>query len=206
MDFSSIKTPSLFLLIGSSMSGKSHALKWFILNLARRFNHGFVFSSTVFNGQYNYLPKDVQFDKAMSLDFFNRLIEYQKEHQNKQCFLIIDDLVGSQNFYDEIFQRLATTGRHYNITTFILAQGVKTLSPLLRSNAHYVCLFKLSNIKAIHDAFEEYSSGFNNRKDYQRYFESNTSNYQFIFIDRRNDNNAIVLKAPADLPDFKLNY
>jgi hydroxymethylpyrimidine pyrophosphatase-like HAD family hydrolase len=211
MDFSNngiinnIKTPSLFLLIGSSMSGKSFALKWLILSLARQFNHGFVFSSTVFNGQYSYLPKDLQFDKGITVDFFDRLIEYQKTHPNKKCFLILDDLVGSQNFYDDIFQKLATTGRHFNITTFILAQGIKVISPLLRSNAHYVMLFKLSNIKAIHDAFEEYSSGYSNRKDYQRYFEENTKDYHFIFIDRRNDNKAVVLKAPK-VPDFVLNY
>jgi hypothetical protein len=206
--------PSLFLLLGTSHSGKSHMLKYLIQEMAKRFNYGFVFSGTIHNGQYNFIPKDCQFSNSISKEWLDKLLTHQKKQMANgtpaQCFLIIDDLIGRQDFYDEVFQILSTTGRHYNITTFILAQGVKCLSPIIRNNAHYVFIFKMSNVNSINQLFQEYSVGYSRPREFISFIEASTQNYQCVFIDKRSPitgkDSYQIVKAPFPLPDYRLKF
>ena len=85
-------------------------IKYIMRCLAHKFQHGMVFTSTLFTSSYSYLPSKV-------VSFFNmnklkRFIKYQKQqvikNNNVVAFLILDDIVGCINFNDKIWSMLFT--------------------------------------------------------------------------------------------------
>lgn len=176
-----IKTPSLNVFLGQSGTGKTHYMLHLIQSLKSRFDYCVIFSPTLFNNpNLDNLTDDKvkfsSFDKNKLL----KLFEYQEKHKNKKCLLILDDCIGCLNIYDPIFDKLASSSRHYNITTFITAQYLLKVSPILRQNCFYLHIFKNKNARNLKILFEEFGSEFNKIDEFKAFLSANTEDFNVL--------------------------
>ena len=207
-----IETPSLVVLYGKRGVGKSHLLKYIIYNLARagKLNYGLVFSSTAFNDFYSWLP-----DGCVLSTFDEGRIEALLEHQKrtggrKSAFLILDDMIGSTRFDAPIWTRIATCGRHYNLTVFITVQYIKKIPPVVRQNVDYAILFKQQSRTACEYLYDDYAFALT-REQFVDMVEKHTADFGTLVVNCKTASNdpAVVyrtLRAPKSLPNFRLQF
>jgi hypothetical protein len=176
-----IKTPSLNVFLGASNVGKTHFMLHLIKSLKSNFDYCVVFSSTLFNNPtIEHLTEEKLTFASFSVSALEKLFTFQEKNKNKRCLLILDDIIGTANLYHPIFDRLASSGRHYNITTFITAQHFYKIPPILRQNCFYLHIFKCKNKRTIKGLFEEFGGEFSDIKPFIKFISENTENYNVI--------------------------
>ncbi len=70
--------------------------------------------------------------------------------------MILDDCLGRVTFQSDIMTRLATVGRHYELTIWCSFQLYHKFPTVLRENADYVFLLGQISEKISKATFEEY--------------------------------------------------
>jgi hypothetical protein len=124
---------------------------------------------------------------------------------SRRELLILDDCLGRVNFQSDLMVRLATAGRHYDLTIWCAFQLYHKVPTTLRENADYVFLLGSVSDKVAKAVFEEYGSpGFENHNDVRRFATNAVSNYGSLLIDRTDDSNLKVVRAPENPKPFRL--
>jgi len=211
----SINIPGLTIICASQGGGKSHLCKYIISKYKNNLKYGLVFSHTAFNdNNFNYIPKKYIYSHYNSTALTN-LMKIQ-EQQIKQrgialpCFVIFDDCIFDNMFKDQQFMNLITQVRHYNCLIIFTTQYPNKLPPIVRENAFQVCIFSSDTKRSTSALYESYGmSKFQSEKDFQDYINQNTGNHQFIFYNRKQNNKKtkyLIMKAPAKIKNFSLNY
>jgi hypothetical protein len=147
------------LMIGSTRSGKSTALKY-ILDKYFKQHCGMIFSQSAKadaykNMKYPLLPLSVPYVPEIIHDAY--LIN--KETKNYYPFLfVIDDqpLVRS----DKELIKLATIYRNSGISSICCVQNLGMLNPTCRSNINFIMLMKLNNTEAIEKTIKCFLRGY----------------------------------------------
>lgn len=184
---------AFFLLLSSRKSGKSFMIKnlAYILLQRRMVNYIYVFSATArkaVSSGYEWLDKRC----VMSTDLIDEGIEYlmniQEKNNNASKILIILDDIDLNKSYANSIERLATRGRHYNITTILSAQVTNhAISHAIKSNSEYVFIRTLtanSIKKEVYSVFQ--NTTFEYPRDLYKFVKKNNSDYQFVLY--LNDN------------------
>ena len=99
-----------------------------------------------------------------------------------ETLIILDDCVGMFDKTSKVCS-LATRYRHYRISILISTQFYKAVPPMIRANATWWVLLKISNDKEIEKIDDEFSSsipGFN-----AIYRHATKGKFQFLFVDMR---------------------
>jgi hypothetical protein len=174
------------LMIGSTRSGKSTALKWIIDNYFKK-HCGVLFSQSAKANAY----KDMKYPLIpLSSAFIPELIHdayvINKETKNHYPFLfIIDDcpLVRS----DKELLKLATIYRNSGLSSIVCCQAISMLNPTVRSNINFVLLFQLNNTEMIEKTIKTFLRGYlpqgwNFDKKIE-WYKSQTADHYFLFID-----------------------
>lgn len=199
------------LLLGKTNSGKSHFLRYVMREISKSkypFSYGVVFCGTEFENSYDFVP-DKFIHSEYDEDVLVRLIELQKKNiQNeiyKRCFVIFDDCLSSDELRGSgVIRKLAVQSRHYGISVFICCQWPHLCDPPIRSNATHIYMFNLGNSKiALQSLYENFGMRFKSFDDFKQYYYNNIDNHQFIAIIK---DNLCVLRAPENIPDFKLKF
>ena len=164
-------SPFIFLAIGPQRSGKTYCLKYIFSKITSKFDYGFVFSKTSFNGDYDWIPPQYRF-KEISEDQLEKIQQYQEKiikkmgtFQSPSCFIIIDDQAG-MSLTKPKMKSLFNTSRHYKISIFLLTQSTKHIYEDLINNTSYVAIFRVPNDKSM--------------KDIQKYFMSESHNISHV--------------------------
>ena len=174
------------LMIGSTRSGKSTALKCIIDNYFKK-HCGVLFSQSAKANAY----KDMKYPLIpLSSAFIPELIHdayvINKETKNHYPFLfIIDDcpLVRS----DKELLKLATIYRNSGLSSIVCCQAISMLNPTVRSNINFILLFQLNNTEMIEKTIKTFLRGYlpqgwNFDKKIE-WYKSQTVDHHFLFID-----------------------
>lgn len=226
LNLSSIATPSLMLFAATTGSGKTFFMKYVLRGLLKenRFDYAVIICPTACENNdaswYGYVDDKYlindDIDDALVTRVVTNIITEQKKFikagDPKQCVLIIDDIFGCIKLTAPILTRLATSGRHVNITTFLACHRFTADLPLLiRDGAAYVFVFASMTgdipMQSMRHLYSQVSSRFANWQEFQKFCVENTYNYGVVVINRKSTKkeDAIFLaKAPKNLTKFRI--
>jgi hypothetical protein len=177
------------LMIGSTRSGKSTALKHILDNYYKK-HVGVLFSQSVKANAYkdmNYplIAKSSAFVPELIHDFYS----INKDTDNHYPFLVIIDdcpLVRS----DKELLKLTTIYRNSGLSSIICCQNLGMLNPTCRSNINFVMLFQLNNTEAIEKTIKTFLRGYLPQGwNYDRkisWYKEQTQDHNFLLIDNLN--------------------
>jgi len=221
-DFFTSKDPDsgqLFVLVGKSERGKTHFLKWLMMDQMFRAKNpvktGIAFVGTKFKGSYGFLPQDRVFEgynPAILKQYISNLKkEFEEKGKLEPSFLICDDLLGILNNDESWFNNFMGTFRQYNITMYVAVQyltGRHAISPTMREQTSYCIMFNSKTNKTIGHLYENYGQLFPSKQDFQDYYWDNTEPSKvgpYVCIvykesEDRLEENYIPMRAPKELP------
>lgn len=177
------------LMIGSTRSGKSTALKHIVDRYFQK-HMGCLFSQSAKAHAY----KDMVYPLIPLCDTYVPELIHDAYHINKETdnhypwLFIIDDcpLIRA----DKELIKLCTIYRNSGLSTIFCGQNLGMLNPTARSNINYVLLFKLNNTEAIERTIKTFLRGyFPQGMNYDQkiaLYKNLTEDHHFILIDNIN--------------------
>jgi len=211
-----ISLPSITTIIGITGSGKSHLCKWLVKDLAfhKKINNIGVISTTIIEGSdkddWSSIPTHKKMNYDVAEEYITNLIKYhrnlEKQNINYHSLVIIDDCMGLIKFNNDKWVVILSTCRHYNISFIIIAQYIKKLPTIVRSQSSYFFFFRMTDHLEFRGCFE---TCFSNMKynDF-KLFVNSIGKYQAIFFDKKNPNNndrVRLIQAPSHISSFFIN-
>lgn len=206
---------SFITILSTRKSGKSVLVAQLIYNFLtnpenNRVNLLYMFSNTSKfeeKGSYNFIDKRVMF-KANPENverIVGRIMEVQLETKKRNYVLLVFDDIDLSAKYSQSIEKLATLGRHYNITTILSAQVATTaISPAIRNNTSYLFFRKLNAETIKKQIFSMVvNNKFDHPEEFRKFVNENILNYQFIFYDNNSDDKELhIVKAEMIPSDF----
>ena len=207
-----LKTPTLALFIARRNSGKSYLMRHLlhVLSKGKKFDWIYVISPTSFNGEWSDIVGKKNVTDTFNAVWLERLMNAQAASIGKgrgsSGLIIMDDCLGSANFQEDIFTKLAIAGRHFKITVWATFQHYFKVPTVLRSNCDYMFILGNQQQKVVKALYEEYAP-----PDYDTYqelntkFRSCTEDHGALLID--NTSGAASLhrvRAPSNPIKFKI--
>jgi GTPase SAR1 family protein len=198
--FPKIRLPSISIFYGKPRSGKTYLMKRIIEDLSRRrqYDKIIIISPTAFTGQWDNIDTRYLWDELDEVRIY-KIIDLQKTRADRgeehRLLLVLDDCVGSANFRSNLFRRLATSSRHYNMSIMLSSQHLKCVPPVLRTCCDYSFIFHNSNKNDIDAVYNELTCAFfDNVNIFKAYLQKNTQDYKCILVDNRETNTRKALK------------
>ena len=204
-----IRTPHLCCFIARRNSGKSHLQRYLLHCLAgaSKFSHVRVITSTKFNGEWSAIVGDENVYETFNEDDIERLLDHQKAcklaSKPNPILLILDDMLGSMHMQSPIMLRLASTGRHFEVSLWLTAQHYAKCPTWVRSNADHLFILNPQNDRVIRNIHDEFSpEGYDDWRDWKKFVLAACRDFGVVAIGP--DRIAHVIRAPAQLPQFQL--
>ena len=216
---------SLVFISGSSNSGKSWLIKHLIYERAKEdsLRWVFIFSSTIFTGAYDYIPRcwsSETFEEEIlekllnmqkrALDKNRSLKEKGEKEKNISAIIVFDDSIGlgKMSFEIPIMKRLITTYRHLKLSVIISNQYIKCCPTVLRQNISHCLMFPSEfrvNIEAIYEMIG--TNYFSKYEQFAAYFQKCVAKRYHCMLYMKNDDRSFskrfyVYVAPKSIPDF----
>lgn len=204
------------IISGITSSGKTNCLRNIMFLLKDKFDYGLIFSPTCkVNNDYDFIDPAFRFEK-FNENKIKKLIKIQKELKQKditkRAFIILDDFINMEtntndtlNTQYSVLSELYSRGRHFNISTIMICQHLKSCSPIIRSNSQIILITKINDSN--YSTLAEMVTGFT-KKTLKEYLEKNCKNYNVICFDLRNqyENECVRIIKPSDRIKFKMNF
>ena len=155
-----IKTPNLSLYIGRRNTGKSTLMVHLLRTLCRagKFNWVRVYSPTAFTGVWASIVGEASVEAVFDIEQLEEILESQASIRSRggdnPGLIILDDCLGAVSFQNDLWTRIASSGRHYGLTFWVSAQHLFKLPPVVRSNADYSYILGIQPervVKALHE-------------------------------------------------------
>jgi hypothetical protein len=202
-----LNLPSLSVICGMTGTGKTTLLKWLILYNSEAFHKIYVLCPTAhLQDVYSFIPSRYLITNPTEVHI-KAILKEQESNPKQRIAIVLDDCIGQVNFRNsKIFDKLASSGRHYRISTFILIQDFKKLSPTIRDNLHYLFITRIKE-HSLKAAFE-LSSGFTSFYDFKAYMDGACKNYRVVRLlcaPGYEDKTTHVF-APGIPPKYSLSY
>lgn len=201
-----MENPNLTIFSAKRNSGKTHLLTYMIYKCARQYNNVIIMTPTAFNGHYTAFTANVvpRFDEELLTHILDQQALYATQKKKNSLLLVLDDCVSAANFGSKVFERIATQGRHYNVSCWITSQHYTKLPPVMRVNCDYMIILGNQTRTAMKMIFEELGGIFDDEKQFTNVMKPELLNYgAFVLNNLRGT--AHTLKAPVDLPKFRLS-
>lgn len=208
-----IKLNTLSVFIAKRNSGKSYLMKHLLSTIIKKkstINWVKVITPTKFNGEWSNILGDDNVYDEFDNDLIDDILDRQKILKNRNIqnagLLILDDCLGSANFHNSLFTKLASAGRHYNLTVWISFQHYYKVPTVLRTNSDY--LFVLGNhpARVSKSLFEDFSTeGVNNVNDMEILLQNATDDHGVLIVDNSSSKTKMFsFKAPSKLKNLKI--
>ena len=217
--------PACILLNSRPGGGKSHMAKYLVYELRNFIAYGVVYSKSIFKeGNIDYIPaytnkpedlakyQNFRFDK-FSKENLAEVLRMQSQYPDGKaplCLVMFDDDISDPDMFTcEEFIDAITMCRHYNLLIIICTQYINKLTTVTRECASCVGLFKMTTKRSINAAYESYGVEFESEKEFKAWLSINTHNpkdHNICWKDRANDLPWKVIRAPKDIPAFRLEY
>ena len=155
-----IRTPNLSLFLGRRNTGKSTLMVHLLRTLckAQKFAWVRVYSPTAFTGVWGSVVGEDHVSAVFDADELESILESQASIRSRggdnPGLVILDDCLGACSFQNDLWTRIASSGRHYGLTFWLSAQHLFKLPPVVRSNACYTYLLGVQPdrvVKALHE-------------------------------------------------------
>lgn len=177
------------LMIGSTRSGKTTALKYILRNY---FKHhiGVCFSESAKSPAYQDMKnKNLPLSSAWIPELIKDMYKINKDLQNHYDFMVILDDMPTVKFDKELL-KLTTIYRNSNLSSICCIQSPSLLTPTARSNFNFVFLFKSNTTAQTEANIKAYLRGvFPDGKNYDEKIRAMTEmleDHHFIFLDNLN--------------------
>lgn len=144
--------PAYCICIGGSGSGKTNVLMQFLSLTTDTFDNIVICTRNKDEPLYNLLQ-----DKIPDITFYESEVpDIEEFNGSKMSLIVFDDLVLDKQLNIKISEYFIR-GRKRNITVFYLSQSFYKIPKLIRINARYVIIKKLSSLKDLKLIISEYS-------------------------------------------------
>ena len=204
-----LRCPHLATFIARRNSGKSHLQKYLLHCLAGagKFSWVLVISPTKFNGEWCSIVGEDNVREAWDEAEIERILEHQKACKMKgkpnPGLLILDDCLGSVHFQSPICLRLASTGRHFDVSVWISFQHWGKAPAFIRSNVDTMYIINPQNDRVIRSLHDEFSpEGYPDWRDWKRFVLEACRDFGVVAVG--SDRIPHVIRAPAELPQYQL--
>jgi hypothetical protein len=204
-----IQTPHLAAFIARRNSGKSHLQKHLLhlLTKAKRFSWVRVVTPTAFTHEWSDIVGEENVRETWDEEEVERLLEHQKECREKgkpnPGLLILDDCLGTVQFQSPILVRLASTGRHFDLSLWMAFQHWGKTPAFIRSNVDLMVVLNPQSEKIVRSLYDEFCpEGFADWRAWKAYVLGATRDYGAVVIGP--DRVPHMVRAPAVLPVFRL--
>ena len=123
------------------------------------------------------------------IDRAKQVTEHMKKSGDKRRFgtlIVLDDLADNPAAVHKcggLLETLYVRGRHFGISTFVLAQKLKLISPCVRVNLTALFVFRLRNMGDLKAMVEEYSAVADPQKILEMYRRRVQRPFGFFYID-----------------------
>lgn len=191
-----IRDGAVMLIVSRRGEGKSTLISNLILNPnflhKENFEHVFVVSNTINQDKTaQHLKKEYEatcYDKYDD-QIIKDIIAYQKSHGTKKAdiprtAILLDDCLGSVKKNSTI-NYLSSRSRHLLNGGLLLfsTQTLKSLSPVVRTNATQIVLMRTDNAKEKEKFYEEFGSVFGSKEQFYNAFDYCTNDrFNFCYI------------------------
>lgn len=213
---SQLKPPlgSFILLLSTRKSGKSYVVAELThYYLTHHVKYMYMFSNTArfeANGIYGFIDPKVIFkaDPENCERIVSSIFQLQLETGKKNNVLLVFDDIDLSARYHGSIEKLATEGRHYNITTIVSAQvSTGAISPAIRDNITYLFIREMNREHLRKNIYSLITSReFENGKEFLNFVYNNTDNFHFIAYSKgcvKKEFRIVLAKDPPTPPDFK---
>lgn len=211
--------PIFVVVIGRSMLGKSHLVRYLLTDrfTKGKLKFGLVFSKTKFNNDYDIFPDKSRkegYNEDILIKYMNNLKKIrEKNGVVPPNVIIFDDLAGILANSTDYFTNFIATCRHFNTSIFICVQyltGRNAITPLMREQASHCIMFKSRTRRTLENLYDSFCGLFQNYDDFKDYFmNATTEKYTAMLylqaIDELDDN-YITIQAPKDYKQIKIDY
>jgi len=201
------KPPFLLLGIGSVRSSKTTTL----INMLRNedmygkkyWDDVLIISNTINNDTKGKYLKDAfrvedHYKDSMITDLVNSQKSYDREEM-PTTLLVLDDIINRDFKKTNDVSFLASRFRHYELSIMIFTQSFRAVSPIIRSNATDILIFRQQSSKEMEKVIEEYHDLAHSEEQFLKYYNiAHSSPYSFLYIDAQ-ENPARFYKSFEEL-------
>ena len=197
----------LMLGIGSVRSGKTNTL----INMLRNedmygkdyWSDVLVISNTINNDtKGKYLKDAFRVEDHYEDKFINDLVNSQKAYDREDMpttLLVLDDIINRDFKKNNDISFLASRFRHYEMSIMIFTQSFRAISPIIRTNATDILIFRQQSSKEKEKVVEEYHDLAHSEEQFLKYYDiAHSENYSFLYIDAQ-ENPARFYKSFEEL-------
>ena len=222
-DISKINLDSLILVVGKRRFGKTTWSRWVLSQMQDLFPRGaYCFTSTKHNYFWQQHIPDSRIYEGFQPEVIEKIMDEQKTVYERflegdidkktvpYVCLILDDVIGDHNLrYEELFDTLAFSGRHYFIFCMVNTQDIKGINPKIRQNADIVAFTYQTQDRSIEQIAKDYADIFADKDQFKALIKENTQDFQLVIIDQATAHfNAedvfFISKAKEEVEPFKL--
>jgi hypothetical protein len=202
--------PGVIAISGPKGSGKTSMIAHIVYTLAKlnRIHYFKVFCPTLYNHSYDFIPEEhrhCEYNEPAIIELLDDQIFLQTKGVSRPAMLILDDCIGTTEFKSKIWDRIATTCRHPNLTVIVVTQYFTRLPPILRNNADTVLILRTiaqNDLKALYETCGTWK--FRTLREFELFVLDNTKEFKCIFI--KTGKSIQIGRAPAKIPKFKIKY
>jgi len=191
------QAPFLLLMAGSVRSGKTNAL----VGLLRDESEGMytdeywdqvkIFSNSIFNDpKGKYLMDVFDVEDGYKDSYIDTFITSQKKYEREDmptALLVFDDIINNDFKKNNSISFLASRFRHIETSIIIAVQQFRAISPIIRSNATNIMIFKQQSAGKkgeLAKIVEEYSDLAGSEERFLEYYNyAMNEQYSFLYID-----------------------
>jgi len=194
--------PFLLLMSAPRFSGKTNLLINLLIEkemYCNKFDEIFIWSKSYHNDpKWKHISFDPEYEKTHVFDQYNEThaqqifesIQKRSQKQHVETLFIFDDMMGDEVMKAlrvQMLDRIAATGRHFDVSAILIFQKFKKFSPIVRENATNVVIFEQKNSTAIEQIMDEYK-GDMDKKDFMRIYQIACGEpFQFLHINLQAD-------------------
>ena len=188
--------PFLLLMAGSVRSGKTNALVG-LLRDEEMYGDEYWEQVKIFSNSINNDPKGRYLMDVFDVEdgykdsYIDTFITSQKKYEREQmptALLVFDDIINNDFKKNNSISFLASRFRHIETSIIIAVQQFRAISPIIRSNATNIMIFKQQSAGKkgeLAKIVEEYSDLAGSEERFLEYYNHamNDSQYSFLYID-----------------------
>lgn len=205
------KLSGLIMICSPTATGKTFLLKDILHHIHDTYKNNIVlFSGTAkLQDVYNFFPRKNIFDEYLEKEMENiweRQFKSDKKDRKKQL-IILDDILHDKEFKNsKVFKKIATGGRHLDITVIFLTQYLKAVGPIIRNNTRLFIAFETDSYKEREKIIDDFLSFDTKGEGDDIYKKITQVPYQAMFVCvYQKDHSGKVYKYIAkDRPDLKI--
>lgn len=187
----------VIVVLGPRNSGKSFLIKD-IMTLINNIPICKIVNGTEeMTGHYGSFVPSICISDEYSDEIIRNFVKRQRNIRKKQKsdeqykntdirnLLLLDDLAYDKSWTKQKATRfIFMNGRHAGITFIMASQEPMGMPPELRSNIDYVFICNQNNYKDRDKIYDNYVSGFKNKKEFNRILDKCTENYKVVVINK----------------------